>query len=92
MDKEKFEKKRAEGGRATRAEWKQALEYYGVGTMFATKPVRDIEEVEAVNGRIMMLVLDTVPKLHVVNAYAPQAGRATPEKDEFYEQLQRVIQ
>ena len=54
--------------------------------------VRDIDEVEAISGRIMKLVLDTVPRLHVVNAYAPQAGRPTAEKEEFYEQLQKSPQ
>ncbi len=37
------------------------------------------------------MVLDTVPRLHVVNAYTPQAGRPTAEKEEFYEQLQKVV-
>ena len=36
-DKEQVEKKRAGGGRATRAEWKQALEYRGVGALTAKK-------------------------------------------------------
>ena len=40
----------------------------------------------------MKVVLDTVPRLHVVNAYAPQAGRPIAEKEEFYEQLQKVVE
>ena len=42
------------------------------------KLVRDIEEVEPVNGRLMKVTFDTVPRLHVINAYAPQAGRPGP--------------
>ena len=32
-----------------------------------------------------------MPRLHVINAYAPQAGRPTAEKEDFYEKLQKVI-
>ena len=81
--KEQVEKKRAAGGKANRAEWMQALEYHGVGAMVAKKLVRDIEEVEPVNGRLMKVTFDTVPRLHVINAYAPQAGRPTAEKEDF---------
>ena len=36
-DKEQVEQKRAAGGKATRADWKQALEYHGVGALVAKK-------------------------------------------------------
>ena len=67
------------------------MEYHGVGALPAKKLVRDIDEVEPVNGRIMKVVSDTVPKLHIVNVYAPQFGRPTAEKEEFLETLHKVV-
>ena len=39
----------------------------------------------------MKVTFDTIPRLHVINAYAPQAGRPTAEKEEFYDQLQKLV-
>ena len=79
-DVKQVEKKRAAGGRATRAEWKQALENHGVGALVTNKLVKDIEEVEPVNGRLMKVVMDSTPRLHVINGYAPQGGRGSFRK------------
>ena len=58
--------------------------------MVAEKWIEKVIEVKRISERIMMLRV-TVGKsiLNIVSVYAPQVGRTTKEKEEFYGVLEK---
>src|SRR5208282_6513139 len=64
----------------------------GVGILVAEKWIEKVIEVKRISERIMMLRV-TVGKnvLNIVSVYAPQVGRSTEEKEEFYGVLGKVL-
>jgi len=64
----------------------------GVGVLLAGKWIENVVEVKRVSERIMVLRL-VIGKsvLNVVSVYAPQVGRKTEEKEEFYILLGKVL-
>ena len=64
----------------------------GVGVLVAEKWIDSVVEVRQVSERVMMLRLAIGKSvLNVVSVYAPQVGRATEEKEEFYIHLGKVL-
>lgn len=65
---------------------------HGVGIILKTDVGEYIHNCNYVNNRIVKLSIRTRhQKLSVVQIYAPQQGRTTDEKEEFYETLQATI-
>jgi exonuclease III len=64
----------------------------GVGILVAEKWIEKVIEVKCISERIMVLRV-TVGKsvLNIVSVYAPQVGRSTEEKEEFYGVLGKVL-
>ena len=64
----------------------------GVGILVAEKWIEKVIEVKRISERIMVLRV-TVGKsvLNIVSVYAPQVGRSTVEKEEFYGVLGKVL-
>src|SRR5271157_5364162 len=64
----------------------------GVGILVAEKWIEKVIEVKRISERIVVLRV-TVSKsvLNIVSVYAPQVGRSTEEKEEFYGVLGKVL-
>jgi exonuclease III len=66
-------------------------EHRGVGLMIhkTLKPI--IINITPINGRIIVLELNTIPKSQIISIYAPQSGLSIDCKQEFYNQLSDII-
>ncbi|KAK4315395.1 hypothetical protein Pmani_013312 [Petrolisthes manimaculis] len=65
---------------------------HGVGFVLAPELERCVEVVKQVNDRIVGVSLKMKEVgVTVIQIYAPQQGRATAEKDGFYEKLQETV-
>ena len=64
----------------------------GVGILVAERWVDKVIEVKRISERIMVLrVVVGNSILNIVSFYAPQVGRSTEEKEEFYGVLGKVL-
>ena len=65
----------------------------GVGIILSDVMKNSVVEVRRISGRIIMVKLMTEEgPLNVISAYAPQAGCSDDEKDEFYVELETLVQ
>ena len=68
------------------------MESAGVGIVLSPKAQAVLIDFNQINGRIMTITLQTqAGKLNLVNAYAPQSGLNTEQKNNFYQQLEQTI-
>ena len=61
------------GKRVPKPDREKAREYAGVGVMIHKSIIHLVRDIRPSNGRLMEITINTAPKLHVINVYAPQA-------------------
>ena len=72
--------------------WVNEDSMQGVGVMVHYNLVENVLEVQRVCGRIMVVKIVLGKEVfNVISAYAPQVGRSSLEKEEFYERLMSVV-
>jgi exonuclease III len=86
------EQKRAKGQKPSVEEWRRAAEHHGVGIMVHQKIKKAILEIHPISARLMHVVVDGKPKIHILSCYAPQAARPILEKEAFYDSLDQVME
>ncbi|KAJ8364363.1 hypothetical protein SKAU_G00131940 [Synaphobranchus kaupii] len=65
----------------------------GVGVVLKEEYVKSVLEVKRVSDRVMSMKLEIVGMMmNVVSAYAPQVGCEIDEKDEFWRELDEVVE
>ena len=65
---------------------------HGVGLLVADRWIDKVLEVKRVSERLMVVrVIVGRTVLNLISAYAPQAGRHMPEKEEFFTLLGKIV-
>lgn len=65
----------------------------GVGLMISRKHQASINECEYISSRILKVSMDAhSTKVHVVVVYAPESCKAKHEREQFYEELQDILE
>ena len=65
---------------------------HGVGLLVAERWIEKVLEVRHVSERLMVVrVIVGRTVLNLISAYAPQAGRPMPEKEEFFTLLGKIV-
>ena len=64
----------------------------GVAILVSNKLYKHIERIEPAGSRLMRIRLKCHKRLVIIIAYAPPANKHIEEKDQFYEQLKKMIE
>lgn len=66
--------------------------YAGVGILIHKNLVDNITDIKYISERMLLVELNLgCEKLNLISVYAPDTGRAKQERDDFYRDLQKVI-